>query len=158
MKVKRIILLLVLFLIITPIRAEEIADNQENDTQSIVKIKNINKEDEYVSGSVLQIQNENGFILQEFTSSREDFVLENLEEGKYYLVQLSAPNEYDLNPNKVEFSVKEGTTEVQIINERSIILPGDMSANSILLISMAMLDITIIIGVIVYVKKNKIKQ
>ena len=158
MKVKRIILLLVLFLIITPIRAEEIADNQENDTQRIVKIKNINKEDEYVSGSVLQIQNENGFILQEFTSSREDFVLENLEEGKYYLVQLSAPNEYDLNPNKVEFSVKEGTTEVQIINERSIILPGDMSANSILLISMAMLDITIIIGVIVYVKKNKIKQ
>ena len=158
MKKKRIIFLLVLFLIITPIMAEEIDDNKENDIQSIVKIKNINKENEYVSGSVLQIQNENGFVLQEFTSSREDFVLENLEEGKYYLVQLSAPNEYDLNPNKVEFSVKEGTTEVQIINERSIILPGDMSANSILLISMAMLDITIIIGVIVYVKKNKIKQ
>ena len=158
MNLKKVILVLTLLLIIYPINAEEssnlVQDNLE--IENVLKIKNITQNNEYIVGSVLQVQDENGFVVEQFTTSNDEYTIEGIEEGTYYLVQISVPNEYDLNSNKVKFNVTDNINEVEIINHRSIILPGDMSANSILLISMAMLDITIIIGVIVYVKKNKI--
>ena len=163
MKFKKVIFaLLLLSFVFVNVKAEitgsPISRYEEGESENIVKVKNLSETNEYIGGSVVQIQDENGFILYEFTTPKEEYVVEGLNEGKYYLVQTAVQDEYELNNNKVSFNVTSGTTEVEILNERSIVMPGNMSSNSILLISMAMLDITIIIGVIVYVKKNKIKQ
>ena len=58
-----------------------------------VKVKNLNESKEYVGGSVIQIQDESGFILYEFTTPREEYVIEGLSKGKYYLVQTSVQDE-----------------------------------------------------------------
>ena len=160
MNFKKVILVLILLLIIFPINAEESSDLTEDnqEIETVLKIKNITKDNEYIVGSVLQIQDENGFVIDQFTTSSEEYTIENIEDGTYYLVQISVPNEFDLNPDRISINISEGINNAEILNERSIILPGDMSSNSILLISMAMLDITIVIGVIVYVKKNKVKK
>lgn len=164
MKIRKVILFLLAFLVIRGANAADkitgtpISKYEGTSKESVVEIKNITSEKEIISGSVMQIQDENGFVLYEFTMPKEAYVIEGLSEGKYYLVQLSVPDEYDINSNKVSFTVDSEKTEVEMLNDRSIILPGDMSSNSILLISVAMLNITIIIGVFVYVKKSKAKK
>ena len=165
MKIKRIIILLVALLFVTPVFAEgsikgiekskyETTDNSYNR----VEIKNVNEDNDYIEGSKFQIQDENGIVLYEFTTPKNIFVVEGLEKGNYYLVQTNVLSSYTLNTEKMLFSVKDDIVYLNFINKNVEILPGSMTSLSILIIFMGMLDITILIGVIVYVKKNKIKQ
>lgn len=161
MKFRKIVLILSLIVMSKSIYALEDITGvpsskfENNDNVNIVKIKNLTKENEYIEGSKFQIQDENGFVIFEYDTPKEEYIVKGLTPGKYYLTQVDVPDEYDLNYSKVSFEVIEGINEVQFLNQRSIILPGDMSSNSILLISIAMLNITIIIGVFIYVKKFK---
>lgn len=164
MKLRRIIFLLIsVVLMLEKINAVENIigspkSQYEKKEEKIVEIKNVTSQSEFIQGSVIQIQDENGFVIYEFTTPKESYIIEGLDNGKYYLVQLSTPEGYELNLEKKEFEISDENTEVEILNNESVTLPGNMSSNSVLLISMAMLDITIIIGVIVYVKKSKIKK
>jgi len=80
--------------------------------------------------------------------------------GKYYLVETIAPEGYALSEEKVLFEVKgDGTiTKVEMKNALEVKVPNTLSARSALLVAIAMIDIAIGIGIITYVKKNKIKE
>lgn len=83
-----------------------------------------------------------------------------LSKGKYYLVETIAPEGYVLNESSVEFEVKgDGTvTQVEMKNELEIEVPDTLSSRSALLIAISMFDIALGIGILTYVKKNKIEE
>ena len=60
----------------------------------------------------------------------------------------------------VEFEIKADgtTTEVEMKNELSVKVPDTLSARSALLIAISMFDIALGIGIITYVKKNKVEE
>lgn len=92
-----------------------ITANENGEALSDVKINVYNEDDEIVySGKTM----ENGKI-----------VIENLEYGKYYIMQKSVPSGYILNDEKIEFSVNdlECLSDIEVINKKTI-MPVTSSA------------------------------
>lgn len=132
----------------------EINDNSSNR----VEIENVNDNKGYVEGSKFQIQDENGIVLFDFTTSNDAFVVDGLEEGNYYLVQTSVSSTYVLNPKKMSFKVKDDVVKLKFVNSRNQAPKVNFSSTITLLEFMGALDIAILIGVIIYVKNNKSKK
>ena len=80
--------------------------------------------------------------------------------GTYYLVETSSPEGFELNSNKIEFTVN-GTDEIiEVImeNQLEVKVPDTLSSRSTLLLAIAMFDIALGIGIVTYVKKNKVEE
>ncbi len=80
-----------------------------------------------------------------------------LSKGKYYLKEEMAPEGYEQYEELIEFNFPDDK-EVVMTNVLSVPVPDTLSSRSTLLISIAMIDIAIGIGVLVYVKKNKFQD
>lgn len=95
-----------------------------------------------------------------WVSSSESMKIVGLPIGKYYLKENISPEGYALNESLVEFEVKgDGkTTKVEMKNELEVKVPDTLSSRSALLLAIAMFDIALGIGIITYVKKNKITE
>lgn len=120
-----------------------------------VEISNIDSATkEFIIGSKFQIQDENGNVLHEWESTAEAYVIDDLGEGKYYLVQIEVPDEYKLLEEKIEFLIENESLQLEISNELIKEEKKVLGSNSILL-SVAMFDLALGIGIATYVKKNK---
>lgn len=95
-----------------------------------------------------------------WVSGEEPVIIVGLNRGKYYLEETIAPEGYELNENMVEFEVKSnGTTnKVQMKNDIIVEVPNTLSSKSAMLLSIAMFDIAFGIGILLYVKRNKIEE
>lgn len=123
-------------------------------------------------GATLEIQDEEGKVVKyckdedgksmecRWVSSDEAYEIEGMPSGTYYLVEIVAPEGFVLSEEKVKFIV-DGTTDVinvEMKNQLEVKVPDTLSSRSAFLLAMAMFDIALGIGIITYVKKNKIEQ
>ena len=141
---------------------------------NIVRIYKLNAVDKRgLAGATLEVQDANGTVIKYCTdakgnknteckweSTTEPYEISGLPVGKYYLIETKAPVGYELNTKKTEFIVESTSDEIQVIleNELEVEVPDTLSSRSALLLTIAMFDIALGIGIITYVKKNKIEQ
>lgn len=126
-----------------------------------VEVSNIDLENnKELAGSKLQIQDKDGKVIEEWKTTNKKYIIEDLEEGTYYLLVVSTLEDYEVKNDKIEFVVnsEKEKIEVKVENVAIVKVPDSLSSGSILLLTIAMLDIAIGIGIIVYVKQNKIKE
>lgn len=130
-----------------------------------VIIHKVDSENKPLSGAKLQVQDETGKTLYEWESTDTPYVIEGLSTGTYYLIETQAPKGYVLNTNRKEFVVSTLNETIEVLlenelekNELEVEVPDTLSSKSAFLLTIAMLDIALGIGIITYVKKNKIKE
>lgn len=64
-----------------------------------------------IAGAKLKITNENGVVVEEWTSvANESHIVRNLPDGKYTLTEITAPNGYEIAEN-ITFVVENGTVK-----------------------------------------------
>lgn len=106
------------------------------------------------------IVDENGKAIYEWVSGEEPHYIYGLPVGKYYLKEVKSPEGYALSEEIVAFEVKgDGTvTEVIMENALEVKVPDTLSSRSVLLLFIGMIDIALGIGILLYVKKNKVAE
>ena len=126
-----------------------------------VEIRKINANDgSLLEGATLQIQTEDGSVIDEWKTTNKPYVVEGLEKGTYYLVEISAPEGFELNKEKIKFVIDD-TTELELVvmeNDLEVEVPDTLSSRSALLIVIAMFDIALGIGILTYVKNRKVEE
>lgn len=119
----------------------------------------INPTGEALPGTLIEIYNEdNQLVFSGKTNNDGKITVENLEYGKYYIIEKEAPEGYELSTEKIFFEIKDDkeVVKVTMTNEKSIVEVPDtrMNDNHVTEI-LGMILIILGIGGILYVKKNK---
>ena len=154
-----------------------------NDTDKTIKMKNMlrkvriskvnNIDKSELAGATLEIQDKDGNIVNfctdnkgnantecKWVSTDKPYEIEGMPTGTYYLVETIAPKGYVLSKEKIEFKIKNDSTmvEVQMINDLEVEVPDTFSKRSALLLTIAMFDISLGLGIIVSMKRQEDNQ
>lgn len=70
---------------------------------------------ENLPGAKLEVKDEQGNVVASWTSTEEDYYIDNLPVGKYTLTETYAPDGYILSSEIVEFEVKSDGTIISVI-------------------------------------------
>lgn len=110
-------------------------------------------------GAKLKLTDEKGNVIEEWVSIDKPYVIKGLKDGKYKLTETIAPEGYTLSTKTVEFEVKEGKVDKKVVMTNELTpVPSTGGSRSTLLLFVAMLDIALGIGIITYVRKNRLQQ
>ena len=111
-----------------------------------------------LTGAVLRIELEDGTpVGEEWTTTNEAKVFTKLEFGTYYLVEVSAPEGYILQEERIPFTISQTAPDQEIVMQNHSV-PDTAASKSALLLSFAMLDIALGIAIILYVRKRKVTE
>ncbi|MDO4962970.1 MAG: prealbumin-like fold domain-containing protein [bacterium] len=96
-----------------------------------------------------------------WVSGKSSTTVVGLDAGDYYLEETIAPKGYVKSSKMVPFKVKAdgSTTPVEMENKvEEVVVPDTLGKRSTLLLIVAMLDIALGIGVLIYVKRNRTQE
>lgn len=125
--------------------------------ESIIKITKVNGETgENLAGATLVLKDANGNEIATWTTTAETYIIENVEPGKYYLSETSAPEGFVLSTEVVEIIVTEdgGTQIITFYNTPEIEVPNTSSTISKIAIIFGVITMGIG-GSIVYINLRK---
>ena len=116
---------------------------------------------EELPGAEIEIRNEDGEVVEKWTSSDTPHQIDRLPVGSYELVETIAPEGYQLQENSVQFEVLE-TGEIQstvMYNEPKIEVPDTASQASVVTYICGIVIVLCGIGLVLYnVKEHKKKK
>lgn len=82
---------------------------------SKVRIAKLDKENNKpLPGATLVIKDSNNQVVKTWVSTNNYLVLENLEDGKYYISEVIAPNGYKLNKEVLEFTIDNNNRDITV--------------------------------------------
>jgi len=113
---------------------------------------------EELYGAHLEVRNENGDLIEAWTSGKEPHKIEGLEPGKYYLTETIAPDGYILSKESIEFEVDEhGKVKDLVImyNERIPDVPVPKTSSFKTITTSLIGLITMAFGAIMVIKNYK---
>ena len=84
------------------------------ETNAISIIKRDKDTNEMIEGATLVLSDENGKVIEEWTTAKEAHVIYKLKNGKYTLSEKEAPAGYELNKETITFEVTSDTTSQTI--------------------------------------------
>lgn len=95
-----------------------------------------------------------------WVSEDVSYDIEGLPTGKYYLVEDIAPEGYEKSSEKIEIEITDAGAvkdKVVMINSpKKVPVPDTLSTKSAILLTISMIDVALGIGLLLYIKKNKI--
>ena len=127
------------------------------ETESILKITKVNGETgETLSGATLVLKDANGDEVATWTTTNEEYVIENIKPGTYYLSETKAPEGFVLSEEVLEITVTEdgGTVIVTFYNTPKVEVPNTATSISKMLIVLGAIA-TVIGGSIVFITLRK---
>lgn len=123
------------------------------EVETVVKITKVNGEtNETLAGATLVLKNENGEEVATWTTTTEDYILENIKPGTYYLSETAAPEGFVLSTEVVEIIVPEdgGTVIVTFYNTPEVEVPNTATSISKTIISLGLIA-TLIGGSVIFI-------
>jgi len=98
-------------------------------------------------------------VYSERTDENGKIVIENIEYGKYYILEKEAPEGYQLNTEKMYFEIKEdGEIVKATMKDEQIVEVPDTSKNEFPVLETVSLFISLTgLGILMYAKKRKKK-
>jgi len=127
------------------------------EVESIIQISKVNGETgEALAGATLVLKDANGQEVVTWETTTEDYIIENIKPGTYYLSEISAPEGFILSTEVVEIVVTEdgGTVIVTFYNTPEIKVPNTSSSISKTIIALGAL-VTVIGGNIIFITLRK---
>ena len=127
-------------------------------TKVMVSKKDITNSEE-ISGAHLVIRNEDGEVVEEWTSTDTPHYIEKLPSGHYTLTETLAPDGYVLNPSVVEFDVlPNGEIQSTVMFNSKLVEVPNTSSNATYIYLVGGL-LVVIGGVLIYIShENKTKK
>lgn len=114
--------------------------------ESILRIVKINGETgERLAGATLQLEDENGNVLYTWETTTEEYVINDIKPGKYYLYETKAPEGFVLSDEIMVITVTEdgGDQIVTFFNTPFVEVPDTADNKSILMIIVGIVTLTI---------------
>jgi len=130
---------------------------EEIKKESILRIVKVNGETgERLAGATLQLEDEKGNVLYTWETSEEEFVINDIKPGKYYLYETKAPEGFALSDEIMVITVTEdgGDQIVTFFNTPFVEVPDTASNKSILMIVVGIVTLAIG-GSIIYTNLRK---
>ncbi len=125
---------------------------------SQIKITKIDaKTKKPLKGATLVVKDETGKVIAEFTTTEEEYVIDNIANGKYTVEETKAPTGYELSNKKYSFTIDDDNRSYTLSFENypSVDVPN---TNSNISVIMYILGSLIIISGVSFIKYNAKKQ
>ncbi len=108
-------------------------------------------------GARIQILNNEGYVVEEWTSTNQPHYIEGLPIGNYKIVETQVPDGYTATKESAEFTILEDGTitgETTMFNNKKVEVPNTLSGVSIISTIFGVLLIGSGIGIYIYMKKR----
>ena len=121
---------------------------------SKVIIKKLDQETRnQLAGAVLVVKNSKGEEIARFTTTDQAYVINDLTNDTYTIEEISAPQGYVINNNKLSFTIDDEHKyhEVSFINGKAVIVPDTANMSSAIIF---LLGVSIVGAGVLYIRKN----
>lgn len=141
----------------TPVVEYQITIKNHLPKGKLIFTKTDMSESKTLPNTKIEIYTENDeLIFIGITDFKGQIVIDELPIGKYYILEKDAPKGYTLNPNKMNFEIKEdGEIVKSTMKDELIIKVPDTGKNSLPIISISISCLILGLGLIIYGAKKK---